>query len=231
VPAAPFTLTRSDLLFLGGAAAVTSVAMANDAWLTEQLEETNEKPGLSDLAVLVQPFGNPWVMYSATLGLWQVAARTGHPRLARGALHVGLSTIVAGVAAGGIKVTAGRSRPEDSPDDPYRFEPFSGNASFPSGHAAIAFAAATSLDRETTAGWIPWVAYPIASLVAWSRVHDLKHWSSDVVAGSAIGVWSAWKTGDYLAWREGRAGASGRTTLRVVPSGGGIALVAVRRLN
>ena len=91
--------------------------------------------------------------------------------------------------------------------DPY--QPFSGHASFPSGHSSLAFATATALDRETEAGWVPWVVYPIAGLVAWSRVHDDKHWTSDVVAGAALGAWTAAKTHDVLRERDRRAGRLG----------------------
>ena len=52
--------------------------------------------------------------------------------------------------------------------------------------------------RETTRGWVPWVAYPIASLVGWSRVQDDEHWASDVVAGAALGLWTARKTEEAL---------------------------------
>ena len=230
-PPVPHLFTRHDLVFLGGAAALTAVVMANDAWLTDQLQETEDTPGLSDLAKIVQPLGNPKVVLPISFGLWQLAAHTGHPHLARRAFRVGAAASVAGVITVGLKASIGRSRPEDSPDDPYRFDPFSGNASFPSGHAAIAFASAVALDRETTAGWVPWIVYPAASLVAWSRVHDLKHWSSDVIAGAAIGGWTGWKTEDFLAHRALGVHSEHRTSFHLVPSSHGLQLVAVHRFD
>lgn len=56
---------------------------------------------------------------------------------------------------------------------------------------------------------MPWVVYPIAGLVAWSRVHDGKHWTSDVVAGAALGAWTAAKTHDVMRERDRRAGRLG----------------------
>ena len=88
----------------------------------------------------------------------------------------------------------GRERPEESPTDAWKLKPFSGHASFPSGHATVAFALAAALQRETTSRWIPWVAYPAAAVVGWSRVHDGEHWTSDVVAGAALGTWASRKT-------------------------------------
>jgi membrane-associated phospholipid phosphatase len=89
------------------------------------------------------------------------------------------------------------------------YQPFSGHASFPSGHATLAFATATALDRETRAGWVPLVAYPLAALVGWSRVRDDQHWTSDVVAGAALGAWTAAKAHDALRGRQGRSGRLG----------------------
>ena len=59
--------------------------------------------------------------------------------------------------------------------------------SFPSGHASVTFAAASVLWRHL--GWKAAVpTYTVASYVAASRLHDNRHFLSDVVFGSAIGV-------------------------------------------
>jgi membrane-associated phospholipid phosphatase len=58
--------------------------------------------------------------------------------------------------------------------------------SFPSGHAASAFAFATGV-----AGTLPRLAFPLralAALVAYSRVHTGVHYPGDVVIGSLVGV-------------------------------------------
>lgn len=60
------------------------------------------------------------------------------------------------------------------------------DASFPSGHSASSFAAATALASfyPTTAPLV----YTLATGVAMSRVHLGHHFPSDVVAGSVIGA-------------------------------------------
>ena len=59
--------------------------------------------------------------------------------------------------------------------------------SFPSGHASVTFAAASVLWRHL--GWKAAVpTYTVASYVAASRLHDNRHFLSDVVFGSAVGV-------------------------------------------
>jgi hypothetical protein len=72
--------------------------------------------------------------------------------------------------------------------------------SFPSGHAAAAWAAATVVERHF--GYrmaLPTIA--IASYVATSRLHDNVHFLSDVLMGSAIGTATGWT----IVGRHGRS--------------------------
>ena len=79
----------------------------------------------------------------------------------------------------------------------------SDNKSFPSGHAAMAFAAARSIDKEFRKDciWIPIAGYAAATAVGIQRVaRDRHHWY-DVVAGAAVGFGSAeltWWLSDKL---------------------------------
>ena len=75
-----------------------------------------------------------------------------------------------------IKFTVQRERPDGS-----------NSVSFPSGHSASAFATATVLQRHY--GWKVGVpAAVLAAYVATARVHDNKHYLSDVVFGAAMGI-------------------------------------------
>lgn len=63
--------------------------------------------------------------------------------------------------------------------------------SFPSGHSASAFSAATFMQNRY--GWrygVP--AYATAAFVGWSRVDSDKHYWEDVAAGAAIGALSSY---------------------------------------
>jgi len=102
------------------------------------------------------------------------------------------SIVVGGAAAMILKVMVGRERPLVSPDNNLSFHPFRfKDNSFPSGHATVAFALATSFSREWKGKWNDVVFFSLASLTAYSRLHDEKHWFSDVVFGAGLGTLSA----------------------------------------
>ena len=86
-----------------------------------------------------------------------------------------------------------RQRPYAA-DNQWAFNgPFAGygkaeSRAFPSGHSMSAFAMATIVANEYNEYKIvPIVAYGLASLTAVSRVYFEKHWSSDILVGSAFG--------------------------------------------
>ena len=91
----------------------------------------------------------------------------------------------------GIKPLARRRRPDRlSPDlVGARYVRMPGSTSFPSGHAASAFAFAYAVGRH-----LPGLAVPIrllAGAVAYSRVHTGVHYPGDVVVGSILGAGTA----------------------------------------
>jgi len=97
----------------------------------------------------------------------------------RGLSHLGMdllrSTLEDAAIVYAIKLSARRDRPTGE------------CCSFPSGHASVTFAAASVLWRHL--GWKAAVpTYTVASYVALSRLHDNRHYLSDVVFGSAVGV-------------------------------------------
>src|SRR5690348_2087837 len=96
-----------------------------------------------------------------------------------------------------LKSVFGRLHPSDIPvrgDFTHTWfkypAPFSSNpGSFPSGHSAMAFAAASVLSRRYHRhGWVPWVAYGAATFIALTRIPDRAHFASDVFAGAALGT-------------------------------------------
>ena len=159
------------------------------------------------------------------MAAWGAAWLAGRQPLLVKVQRADLSVAAAGLCSYAIKELVGRKRPIDSPNDAAAFDPFSHHDSFPSGHATMAFAAAAALDRETSSRWVPAIGYPLAGLVAWSRLHDHKHWPSDVVAGAAVGFGVAWKVEDVM--RPSGAGATG-ARLEIGLGDGALAALRVR---
>ena len=95
----------------------------------------------------------------------------------------------AGIVTPLLKDTFGRARPNTG-EGTWQFHGFSNDnshASFPSGHATNAFAAATAIAAHSDGYLVPVIAYTLATGVAFSRVNDRAHFPSDVVAGALIG--------------------------------------------
>lgn len=107
-----------------------------------------------------------------------------------------------------------RSRPYRN-EGPYEFssesrEPFSNDSrySFWSGHAATAFAMATVISDSyrDELPYIPYLAYGLASVTAYARVHDKQHWASDVIAGAVAGHYISKLVMSYLLNQSERGG-------------------------
>lgn len=100
--------------------------------------------------------------------------------------------IIGTVTESVVKNLFGRTRPSYYPAgieaEPRFRGPFQGNSSFPSGHATLAFSAATvyAMEYKSTI-WVPIVAYTAAGLISASRITENKHWTTDVFVGAALG--------------------------------------------
>ena len=104
-----------------------------------------------------------------------------------------LTLIPANLVVEGLKVAIDRRRPDG--------EHKRSNASFPSSHAANAFALAAVLSRRWWRGAAVWWA--LAILVSASRIYLNRHFLSDVVAGGAIGLCCAWLAARRFAAGQG----------------------------
>lgn len=138
------------------------------------------------LSAVGNAYGSPQYVLPA-LALGYLGGQVfGSPAVSRAALHAGEAAALAAGITGALKLMIGRVRPADG-GDVDRFRPFSGNASFPSGHVTLAFAVATSLARETPDRWSDAALYGAATLTAFARINDDRHWASDALAGALIG--------------------------------------------
>ena len=102
-----------------------------------------------------------------------------------------------------IKHAVHRTRPDASD-----------NLSFPSGHASSTFAFATALERHLRWRYaVP--AYIFSSYVATSRLHENRHYLSDVIFGASVGIIAG-----RTVTRHGRTNFA----MNVVPTPGGAAV-------
>ena len=112
-----------------------------------------------------------------------------------------VTLIPVNLAVEGLKRLTYRARPDG--------EHKRSNASFPSSHAANAFAIAAVLARHwRRAAPALWA---LAALIAASRVYLNRHFTSDVLVGAAIGILCAWAV--YREWERRRIRAEERSAL------------------
>jgi hypothetical protein len=110
----------------------------------------------------------------------------------RRATACGLDAFTAGVISVGVidqplKALIGRKRPYQNAGK-FSFDPFTFDASFPSGHTTHAFALATVVSMHYPRSWVRITSYGVASLVALDRINDDAHFMSDDLVGAVIGT-------------------------------------------
>jgi membrane-associated phospholipid phosphatase len=181
LPSAPW------FALISTAGVATAYQLDRHVWQTYSDTTTGETHRVADA---VAKLGDLRYLAPALLASFAFGKASSQPGIAAASLRIGVSTLGAGATSVVVKAATGRARPNDAPGDPNDFEPFHGDASFPSGHATVAFAFASALDEETQSKWVPWIAYPAAAAVGWARIVQDRHWLSDVVAGSALGLWT-----------------------------------------
>ncbi len=120
------------------------------------------------------------------------ASVVGEHNWARFIANTAASVGVAFVGKTVLKKVVNEERPDNSD-----------NKSFPSGHAAMAFAAARSIDKEfrSESIWIPIAGYAAATAIGVERVASDRHHWYDVVAGAGLGYGAAelsWWLSDKL---------------------------------
>ena len=86
----------------------------------------------------------------------------------------------------GLKSLVDRPRPPLRYPEPKTLVPLPHDSSFPSGHAATSFAAATMLSLSFPR-FAPFL-YVLAAAIAFSRVYVGVHYPLDVVGGAVLGV-------------------------------------------
>jgi membrane-associated phospholipid phosphatase len=163
-----------------------------------------------------QWIGSGYFQFGTSIGLYLggrylVPHADGEPRTNKTS-HLGYDLLRAQILSQafvrGIKYSVRRDRPTGE------------CCSFPSGHASAAFASASVLERHL--GYrAAWPTLLVASYVAVSRLHDNRHFLSDVIFGSAVGMATGWT----VVGRHGRD----QFALVPIPVHGGMGIAFVRQ--
>jgi membrane-associated phospholipid phosphatase len=199
---------KNSLYWLAAGSAMTAAIHPADDYINDHLAGsgfagTFFKPG--------KYIGSFPAIFGASLTTYIVGRR----KHATWMQHLGMDLLEATLLSEGttqlIKVVVRRDRP--IPDDGKRASGYS----FPSGHASVTFAAATVFQQHF--GWRAAVpTYLLASYVAMSRLHDERHFASDVMAGATEGI----IIGRAVTWH----GRHYLVSPMLVPGGAGV-MVAV----
>jgi membrane-associated phospholipid phosphatase len=152
--------------------------------------------------------GNTPEQVALSVGTYAFGRFFAEPKVSHLGMDLLRAQILTEVLVEPLKFATHRERPDAS-----------NHQSFPSGHAAVTFAGATVLERHL--GWKnSAVAYAVATYVAMSRLHDNRHYLSDVAFGAATGA---------IAGRTvTQHGHDYWTLVPVSVPGGGVGLLAVR---
>ena len=154
-------------------AALTGGASFLDATVRDRLASPGSTIGRGG-----QIAGGAPVTAAVATGLYAAGRLSKSPRWRDFSYDLFCATAVTAAWTHAVKYAVGRERPNG---DGGR-----ANSSFPSGHAANAFAWASVLERHY--GWKAAVpGYAVAAVIGASRIQENKHWLSDVVGGAALG--------------------------------------------
>jgi membrane-associated phospholipid phosphatase len=198
-----------DALMLGGFTGATIALAPLDRHFTHQLQVPARQSNkiLSRGATIFRIFAEPGGLATGA-GLYLLGGLDGQRRTQDLGLHTMEAIVLGVIVSGSVKVVTGRARPYVSENDASKFQLMrglknDGYRSFPSGHTTAAFAFAATVASETQRWWPDsrWILGPLlyggATLSGVSRIYNKAHWSSDVMAGMAIGTFTGLKVVRY----------------------------------
>ena len=182
-------LKSRGVLYAAGAGGLLLLAARHDPQVTNDL--SNAVPVSNDLLVrVIEEFGNEKAVRPVAGAIFVGTLFTGDRRLQDAAFTSLEAVVLASLITNGLKSVFGRARPWQE-EGALEFRPFSGNTSFPSGHSTTAFALVT-----------PWLLYypnaitpgllVLSTGTAITRLKTNNHWFTDVIAGGAVGFFTAY---------------------------------------
>jgi membrane-associated phospholipid phosphatase len=177
---------------------VTSAAL--DPEMREWALQTHTR-SLDHFAKSVNTLGTARRLVPAMALTYVTALLTGRESLANGTLKTAAAYAASDLVESALKPMVGRERPHVEGNS-HRFRPFTANGdwhSFPSAHVAHITSIAQAISMQTHSGSITAFCSSLVALVAWDRVYEDQHWTSDVTATIAL---SSLVSGATVRWLE-----------------------------
>ncbi len=189
----PFQWQTDDWLKAGGILAAGGALYLFDEKINE-IVQRNKSPLTGVLAEAGNTLGNGYYLIP-TIAVSSLAGYVLDDKKLEDTAWLSLkSVLLAGAATSALKLATQRQRPQSGNGKEFwNGSGFSWHRdSFPSGHTTNVWAVATIVaEQYKSTKWVPSAAYGLALLTPYARMHDRKHWSSDVFAGALIGYLSA----------------------------------------
>ena len=183
---------------------VTSAALDPEA--REWALHTHSR-SLDRLAKSVNPLGTARILVPG-IAVTYIGALIMHDEsLATGTLNTAAAYIASDLAESILKPVIGRERPHVEGDS-HRFHLFTGNGdwhSFPSAHVAHITSIAQAISMQTQSSSLTAACSSLVALMAWDRVYEDQHWTSDVTATIAL---SSIVSSAMVRWMESRHSGS-----------------------
>jgi membrane-associated phospholipid phosphatase len=196
----PLRMDKKSALIAGAIAAGIGGLMVVDEDIQRAFQENRTETG-DEIAKTLNSLGDAQIVFAANAALvgagWLFREREDGNKLMRTALVSLESQFFVEGITGLTKFAVGRQRPDEEVGS-HTYLPFDHfDTSFPSSHAARAFALA-AVFAEAYPQPIPVLAYTGAALISLSRIYQNEHFASDVFAGAALGFF----IGKALSWRH-----------------------------
>ena len=181
-----------------------AMAMAVTIPLDEQIREfaaRHHSRVVDQIAIPVGHAGSPGYILPVIMAGALIPRALHDPATSNAVIDIGIAYATTTLGGFVARTVIGRHRPDETGRSA-KFAPFRREHewhSFPSGHVLAVMSLATGIAIKSDRPWVTTVSYGLASAVALQRLYEQKHWASDVVAATIVGVAASAST---IRWRE-----------------------------
>ena len=189
----PFHMQAKPMIFVGIMGVASTIVAVKDDDIMDALGPDADRERVSGY---ISHVGTLPVNFGVAGGTYAIGKLTKNTYMA----DTGLLTLEAltdtSIITGIAKVAADRKRPIDGGDGSF----LNGGRSFFSGHSSLSWTTATVLaSRYPHKPWVKYPAFALATAASVSRITARKHFASDVLVGTTVGV----LIGRYVARKRG----------------------------